>query len=72
VPYVDSGGLRLFYEVSGSGLPVLWHTGGCGDSTMWAAAGYIAALPGYRHILFDHRGHGRSGGPPTIAGHQMP
>src|SRR5262252_5936382 len=71
VPYVDSGGLRLYYRVSGSGPPVLWHTGGCGDSTMWETAGYIAALPGYRHILFDHRGHGRSDAPPTVAGHQM-
>jgi pimeloyl-ACP methyl ester carboxylesterase len=71
VPYVDSGGLRLYYGVSGSGPPVLWHTGGCGDSTMWETAGYIAALPGYRHLLFDHRGHGRSEAPPTIAGHRM-
>lgn len=71
MPYVDSGGLRLYYGVSGSGPPVLWHTGGCGDSTMWETAGYIAALPGYRHILFDHRGHGRSDAPPAIEGHQM-
>ena len=71
MPYVNSGGLRLYYGVSGSGPPVLWHTGGCGDSTMWETAGYIAALPGYRHILFDHRGHGRSDAPPTVAGHQM-
>ena len=42
-------GLRLFYSGSGTGSPVLWHTGGCGDSTMWRTAGYIAALPGYRH-----------------------
>jgi len=69
--YVDRGGLRLFYAVSGSGPPLLWHTGGCGDSTMWETAGYVSALPGYRHILFDHRGHGRSGAPATIAGHRM-
>jgi len=71
VPYVDSGGLRLYYGDSGSGPAVLWHTGGCGDSTMWETAGYIAALPGYRHILFDHRGRGRSDGPPDVSGHQM-
>jgi len=44
--YVDSGGLRLFYSDSGSGPPVLWHTGGCGDSTMWQTAGYVTGLPG--------------------------
>lgn len=71
MPYVDSGGLRLFYAESGAGLPVLWHTGGCGDSTMWERAGYIAGLPGYRHILFDHRGHGRSQAPAEMAGHHM-
>ena len=71
MPYVDSGGLRLFYTQSGAGLPVLWHTGGCGDSTMWHRAGYITGLPGYRHILFDHRGHGRSQAPPSMTGHHM-
>ena len=59
MPYVDSGGLRVYYTETGSGLPVLWHTGGCGDARMWQRAGYIEGLPGYRHILFDHRGHGR-------------
>ena len=71
MPYVDSAGLRLFYTEYGSGLPVLWHTGGCGDSTMWGRAGYIAGLPGYRHILLDHRGHGRSQAPSDMAGHRM-
>jgi pimeloyl-ACP methyl ester carboxylesterase len=71
MPYADSGGLRLFYTESGGGLPVLWHTGGCGDSTMWERAGYIAGLPGYRHILFDHRGHGRSEAPSGMAGYHM-
>lgn len=69
--YTANDGLRLFYSESGAGLPILWHTGGCGDSTMWERAGYIAGLPDYRHILFDHRGHGRSQAPPDIAGHRM-
>jgi len=69
--YFNRAGLRLFYAESGTGLPVLWHTGGCGDATMWDTAGYLAALPGYRHILFDHRGHGRSEGPTELAGHAM-
>jgi pimeloyl-ACP methyl ester carboxylesterase len=71
MPYIDSGGLRLFYEETGAGLPVLWHTGGCGDSTMWQRAGYLASLPGYRHVLFDHRGHGRSAAPAGTDGHHM-
>lgn len=71
MPYLDSGGLRLYYTDSGGGLPVLWHTGGCGDATMWERAGYLAGLPGYRHLLFDHRGHGRSQAPAGMAGHHM-
>jgi pimeloyl-ACP methyl ester carboxylesterase len=71
LPDVDSGGLRIFYTETGAGLPVLWHTGGCGDATMWQRAGYIEGLPGYRHILFDHRGHGRSQAPDGMAGHHM-
>ena len=69
MPYVDSGGVRVFYTETGSGLTVLWHTGGCGDARMWQRAGYIEGLPGYRHILFDHRGHGRSQAPEGMAGH---
>jgi pimeloyl-ACP methyl ester carboxylesterase len=38
---------------------------------MWERAGYIAALPGYRHILFGHRGHGRSQAPAAMPGHHM-
>jgi len=68
---VTSGGLPIWYTITGDGPPVLWHTGGCGDSTMWQTAGYIEALPGYRHVLLDHRGHGRSGAPADLAGHGM-
>ena len=71
MPYVDSGGLAVYYTETGSGPPVLWHTGGCGDATMWQRAGYLEGLPGYRHILFDHRGHGRSQAPQGMAGHHM-
>jgi pimeloyl-ACP methyl ester carboxylesterase len=71
MPFVDSGGLSLFYSESGAGLPVLWHTGGCGDGTMWERAGYISGLPGYRHLMFDHRGHGRSQAPAGTEGHHM-
>jgi pimeloyl-ACP methyl ester carboxylesterase len=70
--YVRSGdGLAIHYEVQGEGPAVLWHTGGCGDGTMWERAGYVDALPGYRHLLLDHRGRGGSGSPPDLAGHSM-
>jgi pimeloyl-ACP methyl ester carboxylesterase len=71
VPTFDNDGIRLYFSESGEGPPIVWHTGGCGDGTMWETAGYTAALDGYRHILFDHRGHGRSGAPDDIGGHAM-
>ncbi|HET7173566.1 MAG TPA: alpha/beta hydrolase [Nocardioidaceae bacterium] len=69
--YVTSGGLRLYYREVGEGPAILWHTGGCGDGSMWERAGYVEALPGYRHLLLDHRGHGLSEKPATLAEHTM-
>jgi pimeloyl-ACP methyl ester carboxylesterase len=56
------GGVGLWYSSSGAGRPVILHTGGGGDSGMFASAGYVEALvaAGYRVVCFDHRGHGRS------------
>jgi pimeloyl-ACP methyl ester carboxylesterase len=58
-------GVGLWYSVSGSGRPVILHTGGGGDSDMFGFAGYVEALAGvgYRVVCFDHRGHGRSDKP---------
>jgi pimeloyl-ACP methyl ester carboxylesterase len=63
--------LLIRYRVLGEGPPVLWHTGGCGDGRMWELAGYIDGVPGYAHVLMDHRGHGESESPPDLAGHHM-
>jgi pimeloyl-ACP methyl ester carboxylesterase len=66
-----SGGVPIHYRVLGEGPALLWHTGGCGDGTMWERAGYLDALPGYQHLLLDHRGRGASGAPEDLAGHTM-
>jgi pimeloyl-ACP methyl ester carboxylesterase len=71
VPIVTRDGVRLHYSEVGDGPPVFFHTGGGGDSTMWKAAGYLEALPGRRHLLFDHRGHGRSDQPKDLEAHRM-
>lgn len=70
MPYVTRGPERVFYERVGEGPAVLWHTGGCGDHTMWRDAGYVDALGGFTHLLLDHRGHGRSSVPAGDA-HRM-
>lgn len=48
---------------------MLWHTGGGGDGSIWERAGYLDRLPARRHLLFDHRGHGRSDKPATLDAH---
>jgi len=70
MPYVRTD-LEIHYRVVGEGPTVLWHTGGCGDGDMWELAGYLEGLPGYTHVLMDHRGRGRSEAPTGMEGHHM-
>ena len=71
MPVVTRAGVALHYSTVGSGPPIFFHTGGGGDGSMWATAGYVDRLPGHRHIMFDHRGHGRSDRPTTAAQHRL-
>jgi len=71
VPTVIRDGVRLHYCDSGDGPAVFFHTGGGGDGTMWKSAGYPDALPGRRHLLFDHRGHGQSDKPTDVEAHRI-
>lgn len=71
MPVVTRKGVRLHYSDVGSGPPVFWHTGGGGDGTMWRTAGYLDQLPGRRHLLFDHRGHGSSDRPEVLEAHRL-
>jgi pimeloyl-ACP methyl ester carboxylesterase len=60
-------GVRLQYEMEGSGPPLLLHLGAGADSDLWRMAGYVEPLSqGYRCILFDHRGHGQSDHPAGV------
>jgi pimeloyl-ACP methyl ester carboxylesterase len=71
VPTITRNGVRLHYTDTGSGPAVFFHTGGGGDGTMWQTAGYLDALPGRRHLLFDHRGHGQSDKPIDLEAHRI-
>ena len=73
MPTLSRGGVSLFYAEEGSGPPVILHTGGAGDGDMFGPAGYVSALvdAGYRVVALDHRGHGRSGKPATVADHGL-
>lgn len=71
MPQAYRDGVRLFYDDVGAGPAVLLHTGGGGDGRMWREAGYVSALPGYRVLSLDHRGHGRSDKPADRAQHHL-
>ena len=69
--FVTNAGVRIYYEVEGTGPTILFHTGAGGDHRIWKYAGYVAALQGYRKILVDQRGRGFSDRPSTIESHRM-
>jgi pimeloyl-ACP methyl ester carboxylesterase len=64
MPYADSQGVRIHYEVEGQGPPLVLHHGFTDSLQDWYEAGYVDALkPHYRLILIDARGHGASDKP---------
>lgn len=78
MPYTVSHRTRIYYEVEGEGPPLLLHHGLASSLQFWRYAGYTQALgagawrdlgytdalrPGFRLVLLDARGHGRSDKP---------
>jgi pimeloyl-ACP methyl ester carboxylesterase len=66
MPYATHDGVRVYYEVDGSGPPLVLHIGFLGSLDDWRRAdvGYAEALrDAYRLVLFDPRGQGRSDAP---------
>src|SRR5260370_23031441 len=59
MPKIDRNGVKIYYEVHGSGPPLLLTHGYSSTSAMWQ--GQIEALS-RRHnlVLWDMRGHGQS------------
>ena len=64
MPFATLNGVRIHYEVAGSGHPVVFLHGHCLDSRMWQ--GQVAAIAGsYTVVTCDLRGHGLSDAPAT-------
>ncbi|MGA3185585.1 MAG: alpha/beta fold hydrolase [Bryobacteraceae bacterium] len=59
MPYVTSGGARIYWEESGSGEPLLLVMGLGYSHDMWFRTRPIVSAH-YRTILFDNRGVGKS------------
>ena len=72
MPYVTSSGRRLYYEVSGTGFPLLMHHGFAQSAQSWIDSGWNDLLSGHaRVITFDILGHGRSDTPHDIESYRM-
>lgn len=62
MPHLDRKGVKLYYEVHGTGPPLLLTHGYSSTSGMWA--GQILALSkDFQLILWDMRGHGQTDSP---------
>src|SRR5207342_1222996 len=69
MPFAERAGVRIHYRDEGAGFPLVLHTGGAGDGTMWNGAGYTGRLGEFRLLVMDHRGRGQSSGVDDFAGH---
>lgn len=58
--YVRHDGARIWYATHGHGTPVILLHGGLGHSGNWGYQVPALVTAGYRVILIDSRGHGRS------------
>ncbi len=58
--YVEHDGARIWYAAYGSGSPVILLHGGLGHSGNWGYQVPALVSNGYRAIVIDSRGHGRS------------
>jgi pimeloyl-ACP methyl ester carboxylesterase len=58
--YVEHEGSRIHYDTYGSGSPVILLHGGLGHSGNWGYQVPTLVSNGYRAVLIDSRGHGRS------------
>ncbi len=58
--HVEHDGARIWYAAYGSGQPVILLHGGLGHSGNWGYQVPALIRSGYRVVLIDSRGHGRS------------
>jgi len=58
--YVEHEATRIWYTTCGSGPPVILLHGGLGHSGNWGYQVPALVMSGYRVVLIDSRGHGRS------------
>lgn len=58
--YLENDGAQIWYATYGSGYPVVLLHGGLGNSGNWGYQVPALTQSGYRTVVIDSRGHGRS------------
>ncbi len=59
MPTVNVNGTTLYYDEAGTGEPLLFIHGMCGDASVWADQ-MLRLAPHFRCVAYDRRGHSRS------------
>ncbi len=60
MPYITIKGLKIYHEVMGEGEPIVLLHHGFGCTKMWKDIAPSLADAGYKVIVYDRRGYGRS------------
>jgi pimeloyl-ACP methyl ester carboxylesterase len=72
MPYATNNGVRIHYQIEGSGPPLLLHIGIMDSLQCWQQCGYVDALrDDYQLIMFDPRGHGLSDKPHDVESYAL-
>ena len=68
----NTDGVKINYEVVGSGPPLVLQHGLLSDLNAWKTRGYVDALQdSFQLILIDSRGHGHSDKPENSAAYEL-
>jgi 3-oxoadipate enol-lactonase len=62
--FLDSNGVNIYYEVRGTGIPVVFLHGYTLDTRMWQDQ-FDFFSRNHKAVIFDARGHGQSDSPQT-------
>jgi pimeloyl-ACP methyl ester carboxylesterase len=66
-----SDGIRIYAEAHGTGEPIVFSTGYCQTHENFRPQVESFAAAGFRVVLWDYRGHGRSDAPENPAAYSM-